>query len=477
MRLAGAGAVVLLGLPARVLAGPLLAAHPGGIGFFGPTDPEVTAIWWNAAALGELGGTHLHLAGSPTFLSQKMSRASGGPITDRVDLAPDVFIGATTDFTTDHVRVGVAYHIPFRDYGSIGSDADRIDPATHSSPLRYQRLHTFLQNHYFSPAAAFRINSSVSFGIGMNIVYTIAGLSFDRDRPLDTGVDDHENPAQAERIDVNGTAGSVGFQAGFLWRIKGRVTLGGAFVSRAATLSRTSIPADRYGSGELNAHITQPGGGALNGYGEISFKLPDLVHFGARWLVSDRLEAAATFRYADWGQRSDSIRIHMTSQQLRQGQPPAPPEPQEIILYRGYRDSYQVSARGAYCARRPLAAGEPCRLRLGLSAGFDTGMYDPQAVQADALDGPTLELGFLVEWRLSSHLRLVGGGTYAAMMSRQVTASVYDANLALGCVNSGYSAPACTGYDLGQGLPSANGSYNLQTYAASLGMVFDWWGR
>src|SRR5438067_3526866 len=89
-------------LPARALAGPLLAPHPGGLGFFGPTDPEPTAVWWNAAALGELDGTQFYAAGTPVFLSQQLNR-DGKPGVDRLDLNPDPFGAFTTDFGTEHV--------------------------------------------------------------------------------------------------------------------------------------------------------------------------------------------------------------------------------------------------------------------------------------------------------------------------------------------------------------------------------------
>src|SRR5262245_54897414 len=154
-----------------LLLGPWLAPNPGGLGFFGPTDAQVPAIWWNAAALGELEGTHLHLSGSPVFLSEQMTR-DGMATVSNTDVVHDLFFGATTDFTTEHIRVGFAYHVPFRDVGDL--------PAL--SPLRYQRVSTDIENHFFSPAAAFRIYGTISFGIGMNIIWSHARVLYDRDR-------------------------------------------------------------------------------------------------------------------------------------------------------------------------------------------------------------------------------------------------------------------------------------------------------
>ena len=462
-------------LHAILFLGPWLAPHPGGLGFFGPTDAQVPAIWWNAAALGELGGTHLHLSGSPLLESEQMTR-SGMSTVSASDLQPDLFFGATTDFTTEHIRVGFGYHVPFRDSGTLPDN----------SPLRYQRISTDIQNQFFSPAAAFHINNTISFGIGMNIIWSHAHLRLARFRPLDCGsgvgstdcpglasTGGLEDPTFDERLDIDGSALSVGAQAGFLWNILGRVTLGGAFISRAAGIGRSTIPADRYNDVPPNVHITQlRNGNDIGAYGELDYALPDLVHFGARWLVTDRLEAAATFRYANWGQRSHDMRIRMTSSDLRAAQ-----EPELIVLYRGYSDDYGLSVRGAYCARPAPAAGERCPLRLGLMAGIDTGMYNQQAVQADALDGPTIELGVLFEWQLGHHFRLMGGGSWSGMVTRQVTNSVYDAAPALACADSGGDAGVCARVNAGQGIPTANGTYALQSYTASLALAIDFWGR
>src|SRR5262249_23010953 len=101
----------------------MLDPHPGGLGFFGPTDPAVPAVWWNAAALGELDGTHLHVSGSPRMRSEQAARGGLSEV-QTLEIDPDLFAGVSTDLTTEHVRVAFAYHVPFRDHGSIGKDAD-----------------------------------------------------------------------------------------------------------------------------------------------------------------------------------------------------------------------------------------------------------------------------------------------------------------------------------------------------------------
>jgi long-subunit fatty acid transport protein len=455
-------------------AGPFLVPHPGGLGFFGPTDPDVPAIWWNAAALGPLGGTHLHFSGAPMVLQQQITR-DGSPTVENSDLQQDLFIGIASDLTTEHVRLGIAWHVPFREQGSFGHAAQTPDP-TDDGPLRYHRLLTDWQNHYFSPAAAFRINDGLSFGLGMNLVWSDVRMAFDRDRPLDSGsmgvaaAGGLEQPAAAERLDISGTAFSVGVQAGFLWNILGRVTLGGAFISREGFGGR--IRADRYGSGERNARITRADGTFVDGSGQIGFALPDVVNFGARWLVNDRLEAAASFRYVDWGQRPQSLELRLDSDALR-----AANQPQRIVLYRGLTDSYALWARGAYCARPPTAAGARCPLRLGIQVGFDTGHVDEQAVSADRLDGLTLDLALLFEWRVVRWLRLSGGAGLSVTAAQHVTHSVYDPDALVRCVDAGHEVGTCTAADAGQGLPSANGSYALSSYTGSLAIQIDFGGR
>jgi long-subunit fatty acid transport protein len=473
--------VLVLSVAGRALGGPLLAPDPVGLGFYGPTDAEATAIWYNPAALGELSGSHLLLSFAPPLLSQSAQREGGGG-SSSLDLQYGGMIAATTDFASEHVRVGVGYLIPFRDRGQMGPGSNTLDPQD-DGPLRYQRLITSFRNQYLTPAAAFRINPDVSFGIGLNLVWSYAHLGFDRDRPLDFGTPGVmaagglEQPSAAERIDAQGTSFSGGFQAGFLWRVLGRVTIGGGFMSRAVGLSRSGILADEYGNCSsvtcsANASVTKAGGQTTLGYGQIAYNLPDVVHIGARWLVTDRLEAAASLRYVDWGLRSSSFRIRLTSEALR-----AMLEPEQIVLYRGFHDSYAGTVRAGYCAKQPSRPGERCRLRFGVQARFDTGMYDAQATSADALDGPTLDLGVLFEWRLARHFRLMGGGSYGQMVTRNVTNSVYSPQYALACVDSGRDSAACANADAGRGLPSANGRYSLETYTGSLALAIDWWGR
>jgi hypothetical protein len=164
--------------------------------------------------------------------------------------------------------------------------------------------------------------------------------------------------------------------------------------------------------------------------------------------------------------------IRMSSAALR-----AENQPEQIVLYRGYEDQLRATARGAYCARRPSSAEARCTLRLGLEASYDTGMYDEQAVSADALDGPTLELGVLAEWRLAEHVRLVGGASYADLITRHVTRSAFDSSYAVACADSGHDAVACAAANAGRGMPSTNGTYSMTAYTLGLSVLLDWWSR
>ena len=60
---------------------------------------------------------------------------------------------------------------------------------------------------------------------------------------------------------------------------------------------------------------------------------------------------------------------------------------------------------------------------------------------------------------------------------RHVTDSVYDATTARQCTASGFDAGVCTRVNAGQGIPSANGTYALQSYTASLALTIDFWGK
>jgi hypothetical protein len=62
------------------------------------------------------------------------------------------------------------------------------------------------------------------------------------------------------------------------------------------------------------------------------------------------------------------------------------------------------------------------------------------------------------------------------MATRHVTASTYDPNALVRCVDAGRDAAVCGPADAGRGLPTTTGSYGLQSYTASLGIAVDLFG-
>ena len=81
-------AAILLSAP-RVLAGPLDDAHVGDIGFSGPTTGDLTAVYWNPAALGLLQGPQIMIGGALQMTSVSVARTS-------IDSATGANPGATT---------------------------------------------------------------------------------------------------------------------------------------------------------------------------------------------------------------------------------------------------------------------------------------------------------------------------------------------------------------------------------------------
>ena len=151
---------------------------------------------------------------------------------------------------------------------------------------------------------------------------------------------------------------------------------------------------------------------------------------------------------------------------------------QQVVARRGEEDravTERLPFFGFLDSQGRGFAEDRCRFRVGLLAGFDSGSYDEQAVQADALDGPTLEGGAVFEWHLGSHVRLFGGGSYGYMFPRQVRDSVYRPEFAVNCAQALGALPACAEANSGRGIATANGDYDLRSYTASLGIAFDWW--
>jgi long-chain fatty acid transport protein len=210
-------ALLLLAAPAS--AGPLDDPHVGGIGFGGPTTGDVTAVFWNPAALGLLQGTEVTVVASEQLMLSSIERAPidnrgqpGGtrtfpPVTGRGRRSsfawppgPGTFLGAGTAIG-NRFSLAVALYTPYSQRTTFAATADGQEPT------RYHLLQADLRHLALVPALAFRIGNEVRFGVAPGFLFSSGRLVFDEDTALGNpgaGCDPTpcaENPAAA-RYDV-----------------------------------------------------------------------------------------------------------------------------------------------------------------------------------------------------------------------------------------------------------------------------------
>jgi hypothetical protein len=127
--------------------------------------------------------------------------------------------------------------------------------------------------------------------------------------------------------------------------------------------------------------------------------------------------------------------------------------PEHIVIYRGFKDVWDLRGRVAYWFRE--------RVRLGAQLRVETSAVDSSAVNTAAVDGLTIQPMALAEGRLTRHLWLSAGYGVAFMGEVTNDNSAFSPAAAMACVNPPASGAldACGARNAGQGRPTAAGTY------------------
>ena len=127
--------------------------------------------------------------------------------------------------------------------------------------------------------------------------------------------------------------------------------------------------------------------------------------------------------------------------------------PEHVVIYRGFRDVWDLRGRVSYWFRE--------RVRLGAVLRIETSAVDSSAVNAAAIDGLTVQPIALAEARLAKHLFLAAGYGVALMGEVTASPSAFDPSKATACVNppASLDLTACQARNAGQGRPTAAGTY------------------
>jgi hypothetical protein len=471
-------ACVALAAP-RAHAAPLDEPFVGGLSFSGPTSGNVAAIYWNPAALGLTRGFQLMIGGSFRSTSIGVTRTdpTGAPESASAHdlsqpiaspLGPGGFIGVSSDLGGDRIALGFATYMPF-----VQQLHFPISPAG-DEPTRYQALTIDLRNLALVPALAIRFGDDLRIGLSTGFLFSTGHLTFAEDTALDNGTCGGapgsasaapcEDPAAAARYDVASGNGlgdakfSVTLGAGAYYRWK-KLELGLSYQSRPlgsdvpgveVAAPSTSVILPPRAANATGVPVTCPGGQSSRCvFGDISYRLPDIVIGGATFHVAPGVEVTAMVRWLRLYVH-DRIDIRLSGPTLDETR-----LPQHIVLYRGFHDVWDARARISYWWRE--------RIRVGAMVRFETSAVDGNAVNAAAVDGLKIEPVLLAEVRIARRFWLGGGYGLTIMPAVNVTSSVFDPGLATTCAdnNGDLANTACQARNAGQARPSADGHYTL----------------
>ncbi|MBN2576659.1 MAG: hypothetical protein JXP73_18990 [Deltaproteobacteria bacterium] len=464
-------------LCARASAGPLEDAHVADTGFSGPTRSDLASVYWNPAGLGLLRGPQIMVGGAWQSTSVSVARASIDPATGGNPGATD--FAATSGSATLHpfrwplgpggfaaigAGIGHRFGIAIALYSPFSSRLDMKPTADGELPTRYHLVGMRFDHIALAMGLALHVSDFIQIGVAPGLLFPTARLVFDEDTglgsadpALGTPTSGAENPALSARYDL----ASRGVQVpsylltfGAQYR-RGRFTLGLAYTTAPlGTGGLVTLPLD-------TIRITPPGGTpedlcatsstANCLIGQMRYRLPSVYTLGATWQATSHWAATGIVRWIRNGAHDNvTILVAGPASQAALGGS----LPDHVVLYRGFRDSFDLRGRAVYEAKHFRASGT---LRLETSA------VPASRVSAAAIDGFQVEPSLAAEMRVWRQVRLSVGYALTYMFPVDTGPSVFDPTAVAACAAAGgeLSNPSCQARLRGQARPSAAGTYHL----------------
>jgi hypothetical protein len=473
-----AGLAVLL-LGARAYAGPLDDPHAADTGFSGPTTGDLTAVYWNPAGLGLLQGAQVMLGGAWQSTKVSVDRMSIDPATGNNPGARS-FPQASGSGTQHPFRwppgpggffaigagIGNRFGIALALYAPYASGLDMKPTGDGEEPTRYHLVRMRFAHTALATGLGIHASESIRIGVASGFIFPSAQLVFDEDTGLGrTSV--VEDPGQAVRYDLasSGIISPLYFiSVGAHYR-RGRFSLGLAYTSAPlGTGGLVTLPMD---DTKLVRQVDGSGLCAPLGpqdclAGQLLYRLPSIYTLGATWQLNAHWSATGIVR---WMRNSahDKVTVLLSGPSSQPALGDSVPD--HVVLYRGWRDSFDLRGRAVYTNKHFRMSGT---LRLETSA------VPNGHVNAAAIDGLKLEPQVAVEMRVWRQIRLSVSYALAYMLPVDTGGSVFDPQAVSTCAASGgeLSTPACRARQLGQARPSAAGSYTLWRQALSVHTSF-----
>jgi long-subunit fatty acid transport protein len=475
--------LVLVAAPAR--AGVLDDPNVGGIGFGGPTTGDLTAIYWNPAALGLMSGGQAMLGvsawrSSPSVARDPVGTRSYLPVSGHNNHSPVSWPPGPGTFAAVGAAVGNRFTLALAVYTPSFERASYHATADGEQPARYHAVDIDLRNVALVPALALRIGNDLRIGVAPGFLFSTARLVFDEDTGLASpmcGANrcDPEDPRAAGRYDVGSGLGvfdsTLSYTvAGGLHYRRGNVEVGVSFSSRPlgnegggveVNADRTTVtPPATSGSQAVVCPPDHPQGCVS---GHIRYHLPDILTAGFTWHITPPLAITTIVRWLSFSQH-DQIGIRVVGP--ANGSLRTAGLPERMVLYRGFHDVLEGRVR--------VEGDVSYRLRLGASLRADTGVVSPSRLSPAAVGGPTLEPAVMADVRVTGWLRLIAGYAFTWMPTTSTGTSVFDPDAASACdkAMNDLNNPRCIERERGAARPTAAGRYGLTQHTATLTAMF-----
>jgi long-subunit fatty acid transport protein len=482
-------ALLLATMPAR--AGVLDDPNVGGIGFGGPTTGDLTAIYWNPAALGLMTGGQAMLGVSFWSSSLSVKRdpidtpagsRSFLPVTGHNRHSPISWPPGPGTFAAVGAAIGNRFTLALAMYTPSYERATYPATADGEQPTRYHAVEVDLRNVALVPALAFRIGRDLRIGVAPGFLFSTGRLLFDEDTGLASptpmcgaGPCPPESPLAAARYDVGSGLGlfdsTLSYTvAGGLHYRRGRFEIGLAVSSRPlgnegggveVRATRTSVsPPQRLGPAAVVCPPDHPQGCVS---GHIRYDLPDIFTAGVTWHVTPPLAITAVVRLLTFS-RHDQIAIRVVGP--ANGSLRTAGLPERLVLHRGFQDVVEGRLR--------VEGDLTYWLKVGGAIRAETGAVKPGSFSPAAVGGPTFEPAVMAELRVGGWLSLVTGYAFTVMPAASTGTSTFDPGAAVRCdeAQGNLTDPSCVTREAGAARPTAAGRYALMQHTATLTAVF-----
>ena len=499
---------------------PFLAIRPGGTPFEGPTDPEMAAVFWNPAALGQFRGAHIGGVGQLVIQHGSVQRdaictATGQPgdcatmrtfpAANFVNPSGTGLGGFAWDFRNENLVLALVLYAPWESHRSFGGAGN---PGSTDTPTAYHLRSEDLTLAYVALGASFKLSRIFTAGVNVSVVDGFATLAFDRDAALEPHacpraaratdgsctqptwpggsqtVDQvgYENPDYAERLRLHGDGGTfwggiptptgLSIGVGGLLKVSERLTLGASWTRMFPLFVTTG----RFGLGDLRGASVKPAprlgdicpGGACEGSVVIAWEVPDVYHFGGRFILREGLELASWVRVVVYGGYQRSTRERSMVVQIAGDAVDRAGVPSRIVLGRSLVPTF-TGEIGLRWRMTP-------EIRLGFSLAAETSAVPTVAINPEAIDGPKVSGLAGVEVRVTRILRIYGGYDITGVVSEPLShpsPGTFDPRATVRCADASYALESCAAALDGRGLPTASGSYVLVTHHINLGAFVD----